>query len=77
MWTSCCGCSTPPIASEWLAYYQYWLGAKLVKGPMKDAIAAELTLHATEELGHAMLLAGPDPPAGRHAGARPEASGSR
>ncbi len=45
-------------ASEWLAYYQYWLGAKLVKGPMKDAIAAELTLHATEELGHATLLTG-------------------
>ena len=22
---------------EWLAYHQYWLGAKLVKGPMKDA----------------------------------------
>ena len=45
-------------ASEWLAYYQYWLGAKLIKGPMKDAVAAELTLHATEELGHAVLLAG-------------------
>ncbi len=45
-------------ASEWLAYYQYWLGAKLVKGPMKDAIAAELTLHATEELNHATLLTG-------------------
>jgi bacterioferritin len=45
-------------ASEWLAYYQYWLGAKLIKGPMKDAIAAELTLHATEELGHATLLSG-------------------
>ncbi len=44
-------------ASEWLAYYQYWLGAKLIKGPMKDAIAAELTLHATEELNHATLLA--------------------
>ena len=44
-------------ASEWLAYYQYWLGAKLIKGPMKDAVAAELTLHATEELAHAMLLA--------------------
>ena len=44
-------------ASEWLAYYQYWLGAKLIKGPMKDAVAAELTLHATEELNHAMLLA--------------------
>jgi len=45
-------------ASEWLAYYQYWLGAKVIKGPMKDAVAAELTLHATEELGHATLLAG-------------------
>ena len=45
-------------ASEWLAYYQYWLGAKVIKGPMKDAVAAELNLHATEELGHATLLAG-------------------
>ncbi len=44
-------------ASEWLAYYQYWLGAKLIKGPMKDAVAAELNLHATEELAHAMLVA--------------------
>ncbi|MCU0485054.1 MAG: hypothetical protein MUC85_02990 [Anaerolineales bacterium] len=45
------------LADEWLAYYQYWLGAKIVKGPMKDAVAAELALHATEELGHADLLA--------------------
>ena len=45
-------------ASEWLAYYQYWLGARVIKGPMKDAVAAELTLHATEELNHAVLLAG-------------------
>jgi bacterioferritin len=44
-------------ASEWLAYYQYWLGAKVIKGPMKDAVAAELNLHATEELNHAVLLA--------------------
>lgn len=44
-------------ASEWLAYYQYWLGAKVIKGPMKDAVAAELNLHATEELSHATLLA--------------------
>lgn len=43
-------------ASEWLAYYQYWLGAKIIKGPMKDAVAAELNLHATEELAHAQLL---------------------
>jgi len=44
-------------ASEWLAYYQYWLGAKLIKGPMKDAVAAELNQHAIEELAHAALLA--------------------
>ena len=43
-------------ASEWLAYYQYWIGAKLIKGPMKDAVAAELNLHATEELNHAVLV---------------------
>ncbi len=43
-------------ASEWLAYYQYWLGAKVIKGPMKDAVVAELTLHATEELNHAVLV---------------------
>ena len=34
------------FADEWLAYYQYWLGAKVVKGPMKDAVAAELLLHS-------------------------------
>jgi len=44
------------LADEWLAYYQYWLGSKVVKGPMKDAVTAELTLHATEELAHAELL---------------------
>ena len=44
------------LADEWLAYYQYWIGAKVVKGPMKDAVISELTLHATEELGHAELL---------------------
>lgn len=44
-------------ASEWFAYYQYWLGAKVIKGPMKDAVAAELIQHATEELTHADMLA--------------------
>jgi len=38
---------------EWLAYYQYWLGAKLVKGPMKDAVMAEMVQHAGDELRHA------------------------
>lgn len=46
------------LADEWLAYYQYWIGAKVVKGPMKDAAISELTIHATEELNHANLIAG-------------------
>jgi bacterioferritin len=45
------------LSDEWLAYYQYWIGAKVVKGPMKDAVISELTLHATEELSHAELIA--------------------
>jgi bacterioferritin len=45
------------FADEWFAYYQYWLGAKVVRGPMKDAVAAELLQHATEELAHADLVA--------------------
>jgi bacterioferritin len=45
------------FADEWFAYYQYWLGAKVVRGPMKDAVAAELLQHATEELLHADMVA--------------------
>lgn len=44
------------LSDEWLAYYQYWIGAKVVKGPMKDAVITELTIHATEELSHAELI---------------------
>ena len=45
------------FASEWLAYYQYYVGAKVIEGPFKDTIGAELATHASEELGHANLLA--------------------
>lgn len=41
---------------EWLAYYQYFVEAKVIKGLMKDAVIAELTLHAADELRHATLL---------------------
>ena len=44
------------FSDEWLAYYQYWIGSKIVRGPNKEAVIAELTLHATEEQGHAVLL---------------------
>ncbi|MGD2250808.1 MAG: ferritin-like domain-containing protein [Candidatus Methanofastidiosia archaeon] len=45
------------LADEWLAYYQYWIGAKVIKGPMRDAAAVELLEHAQEELMHADLIA--------------------
>ena len=44
-------------ADEWLAYYQYFIEAKVVKGIMKDAAIAELTQHATDELRHANMVA--------------------
>ncbi len=44
------------LAEEWLAYYQYWVGARLMEGPMRKEIETELLTHANEELGHATLL---------------------
>jgi bacterioferritin len=43
-------------ADEWLAYYQYWVGAKVAVGRMRGVIAGELEEHATEELKHAGML---------------------
>lgn len=45
------------FADEWLAYYQYWLGAKVAVGIPKEAVVAELIQHATDELRHAAMLA--------------------
>lgn len=45
------------LADEWLAYYQYWTGAKVAAGPMRGAVTMELEEHAAEELMHAEMLA--------------------
>ena len=44
------------LADEWLAYYQYWIGAKVVIGPMRGEVVAELDQHAADELRHAGML---------------------
>ena len=44
------------LADEWLAYYQYWIGAKVAVGMMRNLVAEELMEHANEELEHADLL---------------------
>ncbi len=45
------------LADEWLAYYQYWVGARVAVGPMRGVVAGELQEHAEEELEHADMLA--------------------
>ena len=44
-------------ADEWLAYYQYFIEAKVIKGIMKDTAIAELQEHANDELRHANMIA--------------------
>jgi bacterioferritin len=44
------------LAEEWLAYYQYWIGARIMEGPMRSEVEPELLLHATQELAHAELV---------------------
>ena len=44
-------------AEEWLAYYQYWIGAKVVCGQFKKGVEEEFLEHAKEELEHADMLA--------------------
>ena len=46
------------LSEEWLAYYQYWIGGRLMEGPMRSEIEPELLLHATQELNHATLVVG-------------------
>lgn len=44
-------------SDEWLAYYQYWVGAQVATGPMAADLIPELEEHAQEELDHAKKLA--------------------
>ncbi len=45
------------FAEEWLAYYQYWIGAQVIEGPMSTAVQEEFRKHSEEELKHAQWLA--------------------
>lgn len=45
------------LADEWLAYFQYWAGSKVISGPMRVSIQEELEEHAEEELKHANMIA--------------------
>ncbi|MBR5599544.1 MAG: ferritin [Alphaproteobacteria bacterium] len=45
------------FAEEWLAYYQYWIGAKVAEGVERPKVVEEFYEHAIEELKHADWLA--------------------
>lgn len=38
------------FAEEWLAYYQYWVGAKVAEGLERPKVVKEFMEHAGEEL---------------------------
>lgn len=44
------------FCDEWLAYYQYWIGAEIVAGMGKSSVEKEFKEHAEEELEHATEL---------------------
>jgi len=45
------------LADEWLAYYQYWVGAIVAVGTLRPDVQKELSEHAEEEKKHAGMLA--------------------
>lgn len=44
------------LADEWLSYYRYWIGAKVMEGDIKETVAPELEEMAVDELQHACML---------------------
>lgn len=44
------------LSEEWMAYYQYWTAAQVVKGPQRAEIQKEFLEHADEELKHAKMI---------------------
>src|ERR1035437_18679 len=44
------------LNQEWLTYYQSWIGAILMEGPMWAEIKPELFIHSNQEFSHASLI---------------------
>lgn len=45
------------LAEEWLAYYQYWIGAQVIAGALRSEVQKEFMEHASDEAKHAQWLA--------------------
>lgn len=44
------------LAEEWMAYYQYWTAAKMVRGAQRIDLQKEFMDHANDELRHASMV---------------------
>jgi len=44
------------LAEEWMAYYQYWIAARMVKGMRCVELQHEFMKHAGDELRHASMV---------------------
>ena len=44
------------FAEEWLAYYQYWIGAQVIVGKERYNIQKEFLEHANQEFKHAQMI---------------------
>lgn len=44
-------------AEEWLAYYQYFIGAKLAEGALRPNVMEEFEEHGRQEYEHASMIA--------------------
>lgn len=44
------------LSEEWLAWYQYWIGAQIAVGAMRSNVKKEFEEHADEERQHAQLI---------------------
>ena len=45
------------LSEEWLAFYQYWIGAQIIEGAMRSDVQREFEEHAMEEFAHAKMIA--------------------
>ncbi len=45
------------LSEEWLAFYQYWVGALVAEGAMRSDVQREFEEHAMEEFRHARMIA--------------------
>lgn len=45
------------LAEEWLAHYQYWIGAQVIEGIMRSSVQKEFEEHSKEEAKHAQWIA--------------------